>query len=260
VPIPFTCPHCGLQTSVDERYAGQSGPCYRCGQMVTVPGGPAAYAPAVRSGPSSGSVVAIVLVVVGLLGLLVCGGFMALFVGVWSAKSQPVARPVPFTAPFDESSEDFGQLPAVDLPAEFYESPAPDRFTRVHLEPADGELPALLRTHAAKAKAAGRKPFVEFGSAGDTPCLRFDFSLGDRRMIDALSGTYLIHVNADRWGAAPARASFHVSNVPAFFEIDERGRPTGRSIEIGTDITDSDGDLCRRMARVLKPFFQGGSR
>ena len=35
--IPFTCPHCGHQTSVADRYAGQSGPCSSCGQEVTVP-------------------------------------------------------------------------------------------------------------------------------------------------------------------------------------------------------------------------------
>jgi hypothetical protein len=37
MPIPFTCPHCGRQTDVLEQYAGQSGPCAGCGQMVTVP-------------------------------------------------------------------------------------------------------------------------------------------------------------------------------------------------------------------------------
>jgi uncharacterized membrane protein YhaH (DUF805 family) len=37
MPIPFTCPHCGRQTTVDDRYAGQSGPCAGCGGPVTVP-------------------------------------------------------------------------------------------------------------------------------------------------------------------------------------------------------------------------------
>jgi hypothetical protein len=37
MPIPFTCPHCGHQTQVPEEYAGQSGPCVKCGQTIAVP-------------------------------------------------------------------------------------------------------------------------------------------------------------------------------------------------------------------------------
>jgi uncharacterized protein (DUF983 family) len=41
MPIPFTCPHCGLQTMVLEQYAGRSGACTKCGGTITVPGLPA---------------------------------------------------------------------------------------------------------------------------------------------------------------------------------------------------------------------------
>ena len=37
MPIPFDCPHCGLQTLVEDEYAGQSGPCASCGKTITVP-------------------------------------------------------------------------------------------------------------------------------------------------------------------------------------------------------------------------------
>ncbi len=37
MPIDFQCPHCGLQTQVADQYSGQSGPCARCGKVVTVP-------------------------------------------------------------------------------------------------------------------------------------------------------------------------------------------------------------------------------
>lgn len=77
MPIPFTCPHCGTQTNVDDQYAGQSGPCASCGQPITVPlpgGVPPAYSPPGRS--SSGPVVAIVIMAV--LGcILVFGGILA---------------------------------------------------------------------------------------------------------------------------------------------------------------------------------------
>lgn len=37
MPIPFACPHCGLETLVDDEYAGESGPCASCEQEITVP-------------------------------------------------------------------------------------------------------------------------------------------------------------------------------------------------------------------------------
>lgn len=48
MPIPFTCPHCGTYTIVDDRFAGQTTPCASCGQTITIPAGPAgnpAYRP-----------------------------------------------------------------------------------------------------------------------------------------------------------------------------------------------------------------------
>ena len=38
MPIPFTCPYCGLYTSVADEYAGREGPCSGCGASVTIPG------------------------------------------------------------------------------------------------------------------------------------------------------------------------------------------------------------------------------
>ena len=70
MPISFTCPFCGVETNVSDQYAGQSGPCARCGKMVTVPspgGAPVAAA-------SSTSTVLVVCLVLG--GLLVAGVFV----------------------------------------------------------------------------------------------------------------------------------------------------------------------------------------
>ena len=78
MPIPFTCPHCGHQTSVDERYAGQTGPCASCGKTITVPpvsGAPSTYHPPKNS--SSGPIILIILVVALLGGMLACGGILA---------------------------------------------------------------------------------------------------------------------------------------------------------------------------------------
>lgn len=35
--IPFSCPHCGHHTEVDAKFAGRSGPCVGCSNVITVP-------------------------------------------------------------------------------------------------------------------------------------------------------------------------------------------------------------------------------
>ena len=75
MPIPFTCLHCGHQTSVDEYYSGQTGPCGQCGKMITIPGAPAVANvrrpeddPAIR-----------MLIPVGRSPLAIAAGYMGLF-------------------------------------------------------------------------------------------------------------------------------------------------------------------------------------
>lgn len=81
MPIDFTCPHCGSQTTVDDRFAGQTGPCRACGAAVTIPGQPsgpfAAAAPPPRGGSSSSAPWIIAIIVVAGGALLVCGGILA---------------------------------------------------------------------------------------------------------------------------------------------------------------------------------------
>lgn len=67
--ISFTCPHCQSTTQVDDAYAGQSGPCAKCGQTVTVPG------TTLRATSGSAGTKTITIVVAAcLLAFLVCGG------------------------------------------------------------------------------------------------------------------------------------------------------------------------------------------
>lgn len=74
--IQFTCPHCGLQTDVADEYAGQSGPCARCGKTITVP--PVGMGPPVMGPPqrSSGPTVLIIVLVAALGVAVVCGGIL----------------------------------------------------------------------------------------------------------------------------------------------------------------------------------------
>ncbi|MEN6493188.1 MAG: DUF1559 domain-containing protein [Thermoguttaceae bacterium] len=76
MPIPFTCPHCGVQTNVADEYAGQSGPCASCGRTITIPlapGGAPTYAPPARSR----GLTVLVVALVGMAVLFVaCGGIL----------------------------------------------------------------------------------------------------------------------------------------------------------------------------------------
>ena len=66
MPFSYTCPYCGKETFVEDCYAGQTGPCVGCGQMVTMPGTPspnAGMAPAYQPAPSKGMGVGTILLI-----------------------------------------------------------------------------------------------------------------------------------------------------------------------------------------------------
>jgi hypothetical protein len=71
MPIPFACPHCGLETTFADQYAGQSEPCSRCGKPITIPGTP--FSPPPK--PTSKSPILIIVLAVGLA--LVCAGILS---------------------------------------------------------------------------------------------------------------------------------------------------------------------------------------
>ena len=82
MPIQFSCPHCGKQTTVADQYAGQSGPCAGCGKPVTVPfSSSPAYSGPTSSGAGAAAGMGTVMLVIGIMlvgGLLLCGGVVAL--------------------------------------------------------------------------------------------------------------------------------------------------------------------------------------
>jgi prepilin-type processing-associated H-X9-DG protein len=48
VPIQFICPYCAATTEVDDKLAGQVGPCAHCGKAITIPGLNGGFAPISR--------------------------------------------------------------------------------------------------------------------------------------------------------------------------------------------------------------------
>jgi prepilin-type processing-associated H-X9-DG protein len=82
MPIDFKCPHCGNQTLVADQYAGQTGPCSKCGATVTIPPLPGTVPPAYSPGPApattaaagAGAAVGVIIAVVA--GAVICGGIL----------------------------------------------------------------------------------------------------------------------------------------------------------------------------------------
>lgn len=94
MPIPFTCPNCGNYTEADEKYAGQSGPCQKCGTTITVPaaGGPAAFSGAEYADAKSRSrrrTMIILIVVFLVVALVAAFFFLVMLPGIRAVGDAP---------------------------------------------------------------------------------------------------------------------------------------------------------------------------
>src|SRR5690348_9151258 len=69
--IPFTCPHCGKSMTVDDKFAGQTGPCSGCQQPITIP---SSTGPSLGSGSSGYGLTVLGIGAACLLGCVVCAG------------------------------------------------------------------------------------------------------------------------------------------------------------------------------------------
>lgn len=77
MPILFNCPHCGHQTNVADQFAGQTGPCSKCGQVVTIPSAPMGGPPMPPAPGPAGvatGISTVAIVVICILGAVVCCG------------------------------------------------------------------------------------------------------------------------------------------------------------------------------------------
>ena len=172
----------------------------------------------------------------------------------------PVSTPIPLLASPTSTDEEVFPTETV-VPSErdviyelFDESPAPDHFTVVRVGKTKEKLLDILKVEAKKAFDLGRQPYVEFYADWCPPCNAIRESLGDERMIDAFTGTYIIKLDLDFWEIKLLGTGFNVNGIPAFFEIDSDGNPTGRTITgaaWGEDVPEN-------IAPPLKEFFNGG--
>lgn len=96
--IEVTCPHCGTQTTAEDKYAGTSGPCRTCGNTVSIPGNVYAgdaHTPTSPKKAGSGSVIVPIVIAVagvGVVGLLIIGILIALLLPAVQAAREAARR------------------------------------------------------------------------------------------------------------------------------------------------------------------------
>ena len=159
-----------------------------------------------------------------------------------------VDRPLPATRGPDP---DTGE-PATGISYELFdESPAPEVFTFVRVGRSSATLQDILRAEAQKAAGMGRYPYVEFYADWCPPCTALRESIADARMVDAFAGTYIIRLDLDQWEQKLSGTGFYIIGIPAFYELDQDGVPTGRMITGGA----WGEDIPENIAPPMKEFF-----
>jgi hypothetical protein len=125
-------------------------------------------------------------------------------------------------------------------------------FTITKVTPADGNLQVQLASWAAEAKLGERKPFVQFTAEWCRPCRELRANMDDPLMVEAFSKTFIIQIVADDFSDKELEAAgLAVNAIPSFYEIDNDGKPTGRTIDGGA----WEENIPSNMAPVLKKFF-----
>lgn len=133
------------------------------------------------------------------------------------------------------------------------ESPAPDTFSVIRIESGSAKVKDILQAEAQKAAALGWQPYVEFYADWCPPCNAIRDSLGDPRMVEAFAGMYIIKLDTDDWGDKLSGTGLYIPAIPAFYELDANGKPTGRMI---TGAAWGE-DVPANIAPPLKAFFEG---
>jgi thiol-disulfide isomerase/thioredoxin len=132
------------------------------------------------------------------------------------------------------------------------ESPAPESFTVIRIEPGPAKVKDILKAEAQKAAALGRDPYIEFYADWCPPCNAIKKNLSDPLMVDAFAGTYIIKLNTDDWGDKLSGLGIYVPGIPAFYELGANGTPTGRMITGAAWGEDTPANI----APPMKAFFE----
>ncbi len=115
------------------------------------------------------------------------------------------------------------------------------------------KLTDALATYYDLANGVGLKLYVELGAEWCGPCVALKKSLPDPRMQRALKGTYIVRLDIDAWGDRLEKSGYSTGAIPAFYEVDKEGKPTGRKIDGGA----WGENVPENMAPPLDHFFHG---
>ncbi|TNF32456.1 MAG: hypothetical protein EP329_10160 [Deltaproteobacteria bacterium] len=128
------------------------------------------------------------------------------------------------------------------------------KFTRLHAGPKDGKLVDILGAAAKRAKAEGRKLFVELGADWCEPCQAIERYIDDPRMAAAFAGTLVVKLDvAPSWGGQLEQFGLDAGSIPVWYELDEHLHATDHSI--GGDAWGAN--IPKNMAGPLGDYFAG---
>jgi hypothetical protein len=125
-------------------------------------------------------------------------------------------------------------------------------FRHVRLEPDPGDIEVAISRAAPNAEGERLRPSVYFSIDFLPSCQLIERSWQEPWLMEALQGVYLIEINLNR-PDEPTNPEFDTRLLPAFYELDPRGKPTGRKL----DSTAWDDESPESISAAIRAFFRG---
>lgn len=127
----------------------------------------------------------------------------------------------------------------------------------VSLRPEQGSLSELLVSESAKARSKGRRAFVELSAGWCPRCKKLNGSLKHGGGKAAAAGVHLIVLDTDAWGSRLDREGFTAQTIPALYELDKRGKPTGRTLNGHGWKKHTDAQIAGSLGAFFHPRAEG---
>lgn len=132
-------------------------------------------------------------------------------------------------------------------------APAPVSGPLVRFVPApEGDLPPLVRSFVADARAEGRTPLVYVGATWCEPCQYFHRAAERGELDPTLPRLALLELDRDRDGARLDAAGYSSRMIPLFVVPGEDGRASARYIEGSIHGPGSPAQITPRLRALLE--------
>ncbi len=115
----------------------------------------------------------------------------------------------------------------------------------------EGELPPLVRSFVAEARAEGRVPLVYVGASWCEPCRYFHRAAESGELDSTLPRLALLELDRDRDGERLDAAGYSSRMIPLFVVPGEDGRATPRHIEGSIHGPGSPAEITPRLRALL---------